>query len=283
MVRKLKCGVCVGVCVGVWVCVCVSKERPSWFGRGSGKIFSERGECCEQVSSRKGSGRLSERRRGGEEVGVRAPCLEWLRETTAALTAGLILLRKKVQGINTKENESVLRWESERQTCCKVNEPSLSHLERRFHSFACSSQLSSTLLRLEGLFVLTLFFSIGTTTLTQVGQLRGGVGDGQRKYWQEKRSPPEPETGSSSARLRWFVDSQLLKRASHLAPAQSAREQSGRALRLLFLFIISSLSHANANNLCRGCLQKKTDWSHLSRCNQLRYLDVHNTVSLCTF
>lgn len=90
-----------------------------------------------------------------------------------------------------------------------------------------------------------------------MGQLRGGVGDGQRKYWQEKRSPPEPETGSSSARLRWFVDSQLLKRASHLAPAQSAREQSGRALRLLFLFIISSLSHANANNLCRGCLQKK--------------------------
>lgn len=31
--------------------VCKSKERPSWFGRGSGKIFSERGECWEQVFS----------------------------------------------------------------------------------------------------------------------------------------------------------------------------------------------------------------------------------------
>lgn len=59
VVRKLKCTVC--------VCMCVFKERPSWFGRGSGKIFSERGECCEQVSSSKGSGRLSERRRGEEK------------------------------------------------------------------------------------------------------------------------------------------------------------------------------------------------------------------------
>lgn len=41
--------------VNVCVCVCVrSKERPSRFVRGGGKIFRERGDCCEAKEGLKG-------------------------------------------------------------------------------------------------------------------------------------------------------------------------------------------------------------------------------------
>lgn len=59
------------------------QRRPSWLGRGSGKIFSEKGECRQVL----GSERLWERKKRRAGLGPSVLCFLEVDGTTAALTA----------------------------------------------------------------------------------------------------------------------------------------------------------------------------------------------------
>jgi len=87
----------------------VSKERRSWFGRGSGKIFSEREECCEQVFLRKGRERLLEKRRGSN----RSLALQVHGGNHRSTDSKINFTKKVEQGIRKKETENLVRNSTE--------------------------------------------------------------------------------------------------------------------------------------------------------------------------
>lgn len=98
------------------VCVCVPRERRSWFGRGSGKIFPESEECCEQVFLRRAGESLLERRRE-KQMKFCSPGFIEVKETTAVLTAGFILLRSSNRDLKKRleqfKGKKVVGWENE--------------------------------------------------------------------------------------------------------------------------------------------------------------------------
>lgn len=64
------------------------------------------------------------RREEGGGSGTKCSMFVEVEGTTAQLTARFILLRKKSKALEReKENGKVVRWESKRQSRCKVNEP----------------------------------------------------------------------------------------------------------------------------------------------------------------